>query len=266
MKKKIIGLLIFSVILQMATAQPKALRKVNNEAFQRGEVLKFNASYDAYLTGKVTVGEAILEITKDNKQIAGRNTLRIVGTGKSRPFFDYFFKVRDRYETILDEDAIAPWVFIRRVDEGGYKISQDVIFNQYKNIAYNNKVPTKVPDYIQDIISAFYFARTFDVNSLKPGIDFPINFFIDDSVYITRIRYLGKETITTRLGTFKCIKVKPLVLTGKFFKEPYPMTLWISDDKNHIPILAESGIVVGTVKLELYSYSGLRNPLTSKIK
>jgi hypothetical protein len=83
-------------------------------------------------------------------------------------------------------------------------------------------------------------------------------------VYTSKIVYLGKENITIGLGTYKAIKFKPSVATGNVFSDEYPITMWVSDDKNHVPLLAESGILVGTVKLELIKYSGLANTVTSK--
>ena len=77
---------------------------------------------------------------------------------------------------------------------------------------------------------------------------------------------MGKETITIGLGTFKCVKFKPMVATGKVFKDEYPMTLYVTDDKNHIPILAEAAILVGKVKMELITCNGLANPVTSRVK
>ena len=57
-----------------------------------------------------------------------------------------------------------------------------------------------------------------------------------------------------------------MVLKGEVFNDPYPMNVWITDDKNHIPILASSKVLVGSVNLELVKYSGLASPLKSKIK
>ena len=115
-------------------------------------------------------------------------------------------------------------------------------------------------------MSAFYYARNLDVKDIKINQEFPINFTLDDSVYVTKIVYEGKAEVETRLGKFRCMKFKPMVLKGKIFSEPYPMILYISDDDNHIPILAESAVIIGTVKLELIKYSNLANPLTSEIK
>jgi len=267
MKKSILFIAIF---LAGAYLQAQTLRTVTNTAFKRGELLRYKAYYDAILTGKVNAGEAELEVKDETKVIAGRNTYHIVGLGLTKGAFNLFFKVVDRYETYLDEDALVPWVFIRRVNEGGYKISQDVTFNQFKKTVTqtNNKdntTKTKVAsENIQDVISMFYYARTLDFSTATIGQEFPIPFFLDDSVYTSKIIYEGKEKVTIDAGTFNCLKFKPMVATGSIFKDQYPMTLWISDDKDHVPILAESAVIVGKVKLELIKSTGLLNTLTSK--
>jgi hypothetical protein len=263
--------LIIGAALVTFSLNAQTLRKVTNTAFKRGELLRYKVYYDALLTGTVNAGEAELEIKDENKLIANRNTMHVVGLGLTKGVFNFFFKVVDRYETYMDEDAIIPWVFIRRVNEGGYKISQDVTFNQFKKVATsvdNKKNVTKntaVTENIQDIISMFYYARSLDFTNATAGQEFPIPFFLDDSIYSSKIIYLGKETVETGIGSFKCLKFKPMVATGAVFKDPYPMTLWVSDDKNHVPILASSAVIVGTVKLELIKYSGLANAFTAKV-
>jgi len=264
MKRMIIILAIF---LPLATAiNAQEFRKVTNNAFQRGEKLTFRAYYDALLTGKVTAGEVTLEITKENKKISGRNTMHIVGIGKTKGVFNLFFKVIDRYESYIDEEAMIPWVFIRRVNEGGYIINQDVMFNHMQRVAKSNTATVPVPENIQDIISTFYYARTLDISHLQPGDSYPIDFFIDDTVYNSHFVYLGLETIKTAIGTVRCYKVKPRVAKGSAFSEDYPMILYISADKNRLPILGESKVIVGTVKLELINYKGIRNPFEAKVK
>lgn len=268
--KKIVFLLVVITVSVATSAFSQTLRTVTNNAFKRGEVLRYKVYYDAILTGKVVAGEAELEVKDENKLIANRSTYHIVGLGLTKGTFNFFYKVVDRYESYIDEEALVPWVFIRRVNEGGYNISQDVTFNQYKKTAttVNNKnnttTYTNVTENIQDIISMFYYARTLDFTNATIGQQFPVPFFIDDTVYTSNIVYEGKETINIGLGTFKAIKFKPSVATGNVFSDDYPITMWVSDDKNHIPLLAQSAVIVGTVKLELIKYSGLANALTSK--
>ncbi len=267
MKKIVFVFVSMFFMLNVISLQAQELRKHKNEAFKRGEKLKYRVYYDAILTGKVTAGMASLEVKSENKLIANRPTFHVEALGKTQRTFNWFFKVVDRYETFIDEDAIVPWLFIRRINEGGYVKNQDITFNQITNTAYyknnmnGNKESIKIPKYTQDVISALYYARTLDITK-----DFTIKFMLDDSLYVSKVKYAGKETITTRLGTFKCIKLKPMVLKGEVFNDPYPMNVWITDDKNHIPILASSKVLVGSVNLELVKYSGLASPLKSKIK
>lgn len=264
-------MIVIVVICAASTTMFAQLRSVKNNAFQRGEKLTYSVYYDAALTGKVKAGSAILEVKDENKIINNRNTFHIVASGKTRGAFNWFFKVIDRYETYIDEEAIAPWLFIRRVDEGGYIINQDVTFNQAKKTAYfkdnkNSRSSTVVtPEYVQDIISAFYYARTYEFTNASTSTSFPVKFMLDDTVYSTKFIYLGKETVNTSMGKIRCLKFKPQVLTGSTFKDPYPMVVYISDDKNRVPILAESELLVGKVKLELVNYEGLKNDFTAMV-
>jgi hypothetical protein len=123
----------------------------------------------------------------------------------------------------------------------------------------------KVPANIQDVVSAFYYARTLNIADLKTGSIIEIPFFLDDSVYNSRVIFKGKETVKTKLGKFKCIAFSPMVATGYAFDDPYPITIWITDDENRLPVLIESEQSVGRARVELISYSGLANPITAKI-
>jgi hypothetical protein len=116
-----------------------------------------------------------------------------------------------------------------------------------------------------DVLSAFFYCRTLDFSNLKVGDRFPINFLLDDSVYVSLIEFAGREEVVIGLGKFHCLKFKPKVATGTVFSQPYPMDIWISDDQNRIPILAKSAVIVGSVKLELTDYKGLANPVTALI-
>lgn len=256
---------IAGVFMAQAGHGPE-LRKIENTAFQRGEKITYRVFYDSYITGNVNAGFASLEIRPENEVIAGRNTMNVVGIGRTRGAFNFFFRVVNRYETYLDEEAIVPLLFIRRINEGGYRKSQDVVFNQFDNIAISNTATVPVIPNVQDIISAFYYLRTYDYDDAEVGDIFDVSFFLDDSVYVSRVVFDGREDINTRIGTFRTLRFKPQVLTGDVFSQPYPMTLWISDDKNKIPVMIQSGIIVGSIKMELVEYSGLKNPLTSKIR
>jgi len=269
MKTKIFFAALFSLIITASFAQ---LRVAKNEAYNRGEFLKYKAFYDSFITGELVAGTCTFEVKDENKKIKDRDTYHIEVIGKTKGAFNWFFKVYDRYETYVDEETLAPWLFMRRVDEGGYVINQDITFNQNKNVAYfvDNKRPRtsniQTPEYIHDILSAIYYARTIDISQLDVNGEFKVKFMLDDTIYSTKVIYLGKETIKTGFGKVRCLKIKPQVLTGTVFKDPYPVVIWVTDDKNRVPIIGESEVIVGKVKMELIEYSGLKNPFSSLVK
>jgi len=232
------------------------LRTIKNESFKRGEVLKFRLHY-----GIIDAGTAEVSITDENKQLHDRNTFHVVGIGKSIGAFDPFFKVRDRYESFIDADAIAPVVFIRRVNEGGFKINQDQVYDHEKKKVISNGTYYDVPEYTQDMISAFYYARTLDMSNAKVGDIFSLKSFIDNEIWELKIKFMGKETISTDVGKVRCLKFRPIVQKGRVFKKSEDLNVWISDDKNHIPVRAQADVLIGSVKMDLTGYSNLANPL-----
>jgi hypothetical protein len=156
--------------------------------------------------------------------------------------------------------------FVRNVSEGGYKKYQNVTFNKTANTAVTNKGVFNVPACVQDVVSAVFYARNIDFSKLNPEDKIAFSMFLDDEVYNMHIRYLGKETIKTKYGKFRTIKFKPLLLKGTIFEGGEKMTVWVTDDNNHIPVRIESPIVVGNIKMDMMSYENIRHPLTSLIR
>ena len=259
-----IFLAILFMLLGISLLPAQKLRTIKNETFDRGEALKYKVYYHSAITGNVTAGYGTITVTGNNRKFNGRDTYHIIATGRSTRFFDWFFKVNDTFESYIDEKAFIPWLFVRRTREGGYKKDDDVTFYHLSGTASSRKAIVHIPINVQDVISSFYFARTLNQETIKPGDLINLPFFLDDSVYFSKVKFFGRETIKTSLGSIKCLKLKPMMVKGGTFKDDYPMTLWVSDDANKIPILAESAVIVGSVKLELIGYSGLLNPFTAK--
>jgi hypothetical protein len=260
------GFMILLLFVAITASKAQNFRTINNHAFKRGEKLEYRVYYHSLITGKVTAGEGTLEVKADNRKFNNRNTMHIVGIGKSKGAFNWFYKVDDRFETFIDEEAMFPWMFVNRTREGGYKKDDDVSFNHDDGKAVSRNATTRLPENVQDFVSGFYYARTLDISKLAAGGGFNVPFFLNDSVYSSRIIYEGKDVITTELGTFNCLKFKPMVIKGDVFSDPYPMSIWVTDDRNRVPILFESAVIVGSVKMELTKYTGLANPFTAKVK
>jgi Protein of unknown function (DUF3108) len=238
-------------------AHGQELQPVRNNAFIPGEKFSFTVYYDSDLTGRITAGVATLEVSFRTQKIDDRVVYKVIGTGKSKGAFNLFFKVDDRFESYIDTTYMVPWYFVRRTREGTYKKDDEVRFNQLTGTASSRSANKKVPPGTQDFISFFFYARTVDMTGLRPGDYFPMNFYLDDSLYVSRVYFEGREIVKTEAGTFHCMKFKPMVATGSVFSQPYPMNIWVTDDQYRIPVLARSAVVVGSVKMELTGYQGL---------
>lgn len=236
-------------------------REVENKAFKDGEFLKYKLAY-----GFMNAGEATLEVKKVKKKIQGREILHIVGRGYSISAFDWFFKVRDKYETYLDEEGIFPWLFVRRIEEGGYKKEQDYKFfqNQGRVEHVQKELVYKVPHGVQDMISSFYYARTIDFTDAKKNQVYQFDSFVDGEVYPIKIKYVGTKNIRVNAGKFECMVFHPVVQEGRIFKKDDDVTVYITNDENKIPVLARAKILVGSVRMELIDYKNLANPIAKR--
>lgn len=233
--------------------------------YKSGEELNFLVYYDAPIIGKLYAGKAVLEVNQTDEKINSQSIFHAVGRGYSIGSFDFFFKVRDRFESWFDADTTHSYRFMRRTNEGGYVVDDDVRFDYDKRKAISRQKEIGIGESVQDLVSAFYFSRNLDISNIPVGGSFPINFYLDDSLYTSVIIYEGKEIVETRLGKFRTMKFKPMVVEGEVFDNPYPMFLWITDDKNRIPILVKSEVIVGSIKGELYKFKNLKYPLDAKI-
>ncbi len=235
---------------------------LRNTSFQAGESVTMRVFYST-LGMYVSAGEATFNTTLE--KFNGKPAYHCVGEGKSYSFFDNFFKVRDRYESYIDTATLLPMKFVRNVDEGGYKIYNNVTFNHNANTAVTTNGVFKTTNCIQDVVSAIYYARNINFDKYNPGDKIPFDMFLDDEIYHLYLRYLGKETVKTRYGKFRAIKFKPLLIKGTIFEGGEKMLAWISDDPNHLLLRVESPITVGSIKIDMFGYKNLRYPLTSLI-
>jgi hypothetical protein len=243
-------------------SDPSFCTGVRNTAFQAGEMLTYKVYYavaNIYLPG----GEASFTTTLEH--FNGKDVYHVIADGKTNSFYDKLFKVRDRYESYIDTLTLQPYKFLRDVDEGGYKTKENVTFIKSANTAITNTGVYKVPDCIQDVLSAIFYARNIDFSHHKPGDKIPFYMFLDRQVYPLYVRYLGKETIRTKYAKFRTIKFRPLLVKGTMFEGGEKMTVWVSDDPNHIAVRIESPITVGRISVDMINPKNLRYPLSSLV-
>ena len=250
------AILLFATAL---TAQDEEFRTIENKAFTVGEKLTFNVNF-----GFITAGIAEMAIPK-MKRISRRDVYHVTFRVNSVPSFDPFFKVRDRYETYLDKQGLFPWRFEQHIREGGFSKDFSAFFDQRRHKAKTTDGSYDIPPYVNDIVSAFYLARTFDFNNIEKGHRFKLENFFDDKVYPLEVLYHGRERISVEAGTFDCIVIEPLVVEGGLFKSEGNILVWLSDDDLKIPVRVKTKVVIGSIDAELTDYEGLAGEPTALV-
>lgn len=258
----IIILLLFLISLsELSYAQKQdSFRKIDNNAFKVGEKLTFDVNY-----GFITAGIAEYNIPKVMK-LAGRDVYQITFGVNTVSTFDALYKVRDRYETYVDVEGLFPWRFEQHIREGKYSRDFSAFFDQRKGKAKTSEGSYEIPKYVNDIVSAFYFARTIDFSKMKNGDRVHLENFYKDKTYPLDVVYKGRETVTVKAGTFDCIILEPEIKEGGLFKSEGNVVIWLSNDVCRIPVKVKTKIIIGSIDAELTGYSGLTAELKSKKK
>jgi Protein of unknown function (DUF3108) len=236
---------------------------IQNTSFASGEKITYTVFYNV---AGLYVNSGNASFSNTLEKMGGKTVYHVVGEGATNSSYDWIYKVRDKYESYIDTGTLQPLKFVRNIQEGGFKKYENISFSRNTNTAVTSGGVYKVPDCVQDVLSAIYYARNINFDKYKPGDKIPFSMFLDNEVYDMYIRYMGKEQVKTKFGKFKAIKFKPLLIQGTIFKGGEKMTVWVTDDPNHIPVRVESPIVVGTIKADMMDYENLRYPLTSLVR
>ncbi len=260
----VLGCLMFSgapVIKPAPTPSDADLRHLDNHAFTVGERLTFDISY-----GFITAGQAVMSIP-GYKYVNGRKTFETRVEAASSSSFDWVFRVRDRYETFMDIDGIFPWRFEQHVREGNYSRDYDAFFDPVEKTAEGSDGKKySTPQYVHDIVSAFYYVRTLDLTHSHKGDVIRLQNFFDGQTHPLDVRILGHQQVETDAGTFECSVIEPMVVEGGLFKSEGSIKIWLTDDNNHIPVKMSSKIIIGEIDAKLVKYEGVRSALTAKIE
>jgi len=242
-----------------------------NTTFRVGE----KVTYDVYYNwGFLWLSAGWVEFKVDNMKYKGRDTYFFDSYGQSHKGYDWFFKVRDSYETYMDKETLQPLWFERKTSEGGYNAHEVYLFEPSRKKVFSFTETSKQPFkrdtlvYVPcsfDVLSLIYYARNIDFSDMQVRDTIPVIVLIDNEYYNIYIRYLGKEAVETRNGEkYQCLKFSAFLVEGTIFKGGEDLYVWVTDDKNRVPILVEAKILVGSVKAYLAKAEGLRSDISTK--
>lgn len=239
----------------------KKFEYVVNEAFGFGEKLEYDIGYKF-----ITAGTGAFHIQPKAISRYGRQCYDVRFQVKSLESLEWIYRVRDSYRSVIDISGIFPWEFEQHIREGDFKRDFKAYFDQFNNIAYVKDTSYEVPESVHDIVSAFYYVRTLDLNKMKKGETIYLENFFKDSTYKLGVKMHGRQTVEVKAGKFRCVVIEPLVQEGGLFKNEGNIYIWLTDDERKIPVKVATKIIIGMVGAELTHYSGVRGKIEAKIE
>ena len=242
----------------------------DNDTFQAGERITYKLYYHWGLVW-LPAGEVVFKVNELSEQY------HITVTGTTYESYEWFYKVRDTYESYLDKETLLPQIHIKDVKEGGYTRYDRTTFDRKNNVATSARGKTRddlstekinFEGCIHDLISIVYWARNLRYEDMYVNQEIPITILMDRKIYPLKVKYLGREERTKikDSGYYDTQKFSPQLIAGDVFKEGDEMKIYVTNDKNKLPVLIESPVVVGSVQAVLHKYSGLKYPVTSKLE
>ena len=240
-----------------------------NKTIAAGEKLVYTASYN--MSGLLT---DIAQVKMETSEVkTSKSTLmRLKCTATTFKKWDNFFKIRDLYESYVNPKTLTPYLYKRDISEGGY-----YKFMQYK---YNHKAKlvkslkrkkrkdgktwdenktVKINASTKDLVSTLYHIRNLDIHKASPGDSQNFTILFDNEETTITIKYIGKETISTKIGSKECYKLAISVKDSDVLKGNNANLLWLTADANKIPVYAKFKIPVGNGELKIVSATGLKH-------
>ena len=252
--------LTFLAVTLTFTIHAQQLPLKKEAVFQDGEVLQYRLRY-----GFITAAEATIKVTNSDLKFDNKPTYRLSVDAQTSGTFDVFYKIRDRYDSYIDKTDLLPYFYQENIREASYKRQDKARFNQDGKKVVSNRGTFNTPTtQTFDLVSAYYFARSLDISKMKVGDTFNLNYFLQDEISALEIEYVGKETIKSKLGNIRCLKLSPSIKPGRIFKKDSRLYLWVTDDGNRVPVKAQVEILVGAVTMELKSAAGLKYALAKE--
>lgn len=245
----------------LATAQ-----KITNTAFQGGEKLKYVGSYNMSSVW-TDIAEVTMEVSSVNLQ--GTPLLNLKGTAKTFAAWDTYFKIRDSYQSWVTPTTIEPLIFKRDMYEGGYTNDSKYVFKRKSKIAVckkknkngtENEKTVSITANTLDVVSVLYYVRNLTFDQFTPNQSVTLTILIDNKLETIVVKYLGIENLkVAQIGNTKCYKLAVSLKNEKIMKNKATNNIWLTADKNRIPVYIKADIPVGSIQIRLTEATGLRN-------
>ncbi len=269
--KKLIG--IFFLLFVVAEAGANESLYLKDNVFRHGETAKFNLYFN---WGFIWIHAGDVDFSVQAQKLNGEKVYSLKIVGYTIKTFEKMFHIRDTFEAFVDTAHTIPLRYREAKHEGSYYAKSNYIYSKKEDstLVYADfirrtrqwKDTLSIARNVADLITTCYRVRNLNINRLAKNQTVPFPMLFDDEVYDLGLTYQGKENIELRNGKkYHAHKFTPKLITGDIFKNDEDMTIYVSDDGNHIPLLIEAKIKVGYIKAVLAEVKNTKMPMKSVI-
>lgn len=265
--KNYIYLFFVLILLTAFTGDRDIYNSIRHNSFTKGEVLEYKLKF-----GFITVGNAEMVIDKRITTLNERPCHKMDIYARTASWINWISKVEDQWGAYVDTEAVLPHMTYRNIKEGKYRKNEEIYFDhsthkveaKVKNKKTGEFKPSKyydVPSNVRDLISGLAYLRTIDFSNYSVGDRIKIDAFFEDEVYDFYMVFKRREVIRTKLGKINAIRLVPEMPDNEIFDGKNSITVWISDDSNHIPLKFEAKMFLGNAGVDISDHKGLTHPL-----
>lgn len=238
----------FLSLLLASLETPNASFKVPDYS---GEIMHYNLSY-----GILNIGKAIVSFSDDSLGCGAH----IKAEARSSGIVKFIKDISYSFESCMDKTTGLPDKSFINLRDRRHHVYNEAVFDRYSRID-SSIIHSQIsglhvaPINTYDLLTAYFdFRKNHIPLCLNPGQGTVTKIYIADILWDLRIRYVGVETIKTMNGKIKCLKFTPSTVPGNFFKNEDDMTMWFTDDENHVPIRVRLNLILGAVNIDMVEY------------
>lgn len=254
-----------------------AVAPLSAQLYHPGERLEYRVSYKAKMFPNTEVG-SVEVVTEQIVDPEGVTRYRVTGTGRTLPTYRWFYNMLDIYTVLVDTATLQPVAFRSDLREGEYTFKSSYRYHwpeqrietkwRSRQNPEQQKQMTLTPE-SKDPIALFFTLRSAEAEDFREGEFATLQMVLQDTIRPLHYRYLGREVKKIRnVGRFRTLKFECELGTteGFSFTDGTIFTIWISDDRNKIPLYIESPVRIGSIQAYISGYKGLKYPLESKLR
>jgi hypothetical protein len=241
-------------LLLIAGGMSGAQQVTPPEAWAPGEELGYTINF----LGLLKAGDATFSV-KEGPLVDGRPTYQFRSTLISAPRF--FHQIRDEAASTADRTTFASYRYEKIQREKDATSTNVTIFDHGRGSAVRTEdgrahAPIRFKDGALDVLSVIYYVRT---QEIQPGQTLTVPVHDGKRDYTMKIRITGPEMVNTRLGSFRCLSVQPLLYEANgTLRRKGQMRLWMTDDHRRIPVRINMSLPFGSLTASISSMKGER--------